>query len=97
MELNFIEAGNTYVAEFKVEDDFNLHVETDGKSVVELHQTSVEGTNYDKVQMLNKCYSDAVTDVAVLVPVPPMWIKVTSTTMPTLGIVTSKGAVIIKG
>ena len=97
MDLNFNEIGGVYVAEFKVDGDFNLHIETDGNSAVELHQTSVEGTAYDKVQMLNRRYSDTVIDTAVTVPIPPMWIKVTSTTKPAVAIVTSMGEVVEGG
>lgn len=93
MELCFIKADNHYVAEFKVEDDFNLHIETDGQSVVKLHQSSVEGTKYNKAHSLNSLYSETVIDVAVLVPVPPMWIKVTSATQPIAAFITSKGEV----
>ena len=90
MELSFIKTENGYVSEFKVESDFNLHIETDNKGVIELHQTSVEGARYDKVAMLNSNYHDKVVDTAVIVPVPPMWIKVTSTSLPTLAVVTFK-------
>lgn len=93
MELSFIKTENGYVSEFKVESDFNLHVETEDNGAIELHQTSVEGANYDKVERLNSNYHDRVVDKTIIVPLPPMWLKITSTTRPTLAIVTSNGEI----
>lgn len=93
MELSFIKTENGYVSEFKVESDFNLHIETEDKGAIELHQTSVEGANYDKVERLNSNYHDRVVDKTIIVPLPPMWLKITSTSLPTLAVVTSNGEI----
>lgn len=83
MELTFIKEDNRYVAEFKVESDFALHIEKpDGG--IGISQKSVEDGKYDYVRSLNVSLYDKVIDVDVIGLIYPKWIKVESSVMPTM-------------
>ena len=87
MELTFNKEGNRYVAEFQTSSDFALHIEkTDGS--IGIFSKSVEGGKYDYVRSLNVSQYDKVIDVDVVGVVYPKWIKVESSVMPTMAVVT---------
>ena len=92
MNLEFIKVGNSWVAEFKAEADFNLHIEK-GVGNISISQTSVEGGAYDYVRQLSNAPLDKVVDIDFVGAIYPKWIKVTSTTLPTLAVVTSNGEI----
>lgn len=96
MNLEFIKVGNEWVAEFKVESDFNLHVEK-GVGNISISQSSVEGGAYDYVKQLSNAPLDKVVDIDFVGAIYPKWIKVTSATLPTLAVVTSAGEVSNEG
>ena len=85
--LNFTTEDDKYVATFKAEASFNLHIEQRG-AIVKMSQTSVEGTDYAYVRALNESKFDNVIDTAVIVPIPPVWIKIVSRVKPTMAVVT---------
>ena len=89
MELNFEKKGSWWVAEFSATGNFNLHIERNEGGSCSLYQSSVEGANYDYVRSINKGVNDTVIDTAVIVPVPPMYIKVESKAKPTMAVVTA--------
>ena len=92
MNLEFIKVGNAYVAEFKVEADFNLHIEK-GVGNISISQSSVEGGAYDYIRQLSNAPLDKVVDIDFVGAIYPKWLKITSTTLPTLAVVTSAGEI----
>lgn len=89
MELNFVKRGSRWVAEFTATGDFNLHIETASGGNVAIEQKSVEDGRYAFVRSINKGVNDTVIDTAVIVPVPPVFIKIESKSMPTMAVVTA--------
>lgn len=93
MNIEFVKQGNAYVAEFKVEADFNLHIERDKKGHITLLQRTSEGGKYALLEEFG--YQDGKTvyesDAAGLIY--PKFIKVVSAVMPTYAVVTSAGEV----
>ena len=92
MNLEFIKVGNEWVAEFKVESDFNLHVEK-GVGNISISQSSVEGGAYDYVKQLSNAPLDKVVDIDFVGVIYPKYIKIECATLPTLAIVTSNGEI----
>lgn len=88
MNLDFEKKGSWWVAEFEATDDFNLHIERAGGGNIAIYQTSVPSTKFDYVRTLNQGINDDVVDTAIIVPIPPMTIKIESKSMPTLAVAT---------
>lgn len=95
MNLEFIKVGDDYVAEFKVEGDFNLHIEK-SKGELAIYQSSVEGAKYDYVKTGTTHY-DKVVDLDFVGVIYPKYIKIECATLPTLAVVTSAGEVSNEG
>lgn len=91
MNLEFIKVGSRYVAEFKAEADFNLHIEKD-LGTLSVYQTTVEGGKYDVVKTGANHY-DKVVDIDFVGVIYPKYIKIECATLPTLAIVTSNGEI----
>lgn len=87
MNLEFTKNGDLYIAEFTAEADFNIHIEKDA-GFVTLYQTSVAGGKYEVVRSLNRNYLDPVIDAAHKVLVAPLYIRLVSSTMPSVAVVT---------
>lgn len=93
MNLNFVKTGDKYVAEFKVDADFNIHIEQRG-GIVEMFQSSVEGGQYDYVKALNASKFDSVIDTDCSALIYPKWIKLETRVQPTAAYVVSQGEVV---
>jgi hypothetical protein len=93
MNIEFVKQGNAYVAEFKVEADFNLHIEKDKNGHITLYQRTSEGGKYALLEEFG--YQDGKlvyeSDAAGLIY--PKYIKVVSAVLPTYAVVTSAGEV----
>lgn len=90
MELVFNKQGNKYVAEFEVNNDFNLHIKKpEGGSLLMMQRGISEG-NYDIVNSVKMAYGDTVLDVDVTALVYPKYLKLESSTENISGIVTEK-------
>lgn len=87
-ELTFSNVNGAFVAEFTASTDFNLHVEHEG--IIEVYQSSVSGAKPALVQDLFKQRYDKVIDTTVMVPVPPIYMRVVCTILPTKACVISK-------
>lgn len=88
MDLTFNKVGNVYIAEFKAEATFSLHIEKPEGSVA-IKQTSVEGSDYDEVRnQVSYTDKDRVIDTEVRAAMWPKWIKIVSTSLPTMAVVT---------
>lgn len=85
MTLEFIQVGNKFVAEFKTEADFNLHVEKENGEL-SVWQTTVEGGKYDVVKTAAPL--DKVVDIDFVGVIYPKYIKVTCASLPTMAVVT---------
>lgn len=77
MKLVFEKVGNHYVAEFKADNDFNLHVERTKLSTLEVYQKGVEEGEYDFAWSPG-IGARKVIDYDFAALVYPKWIKVVS-------------------
>ena len=77
MELVFEKVGNHYVAEFKADNDFNLHVERTKLGTLEVYQKGVEEGEYDFAWSIG-IGARKVIDYDFAALVYPKWIKVVS-------------------
>lgn len=77
MELVFEKVGNRYVAEFKADNDFNLHVERTKLGTLEVYQKGVEEGEYD-FAWNSGISARKVIDYDFAALVYPKWIKVVS-------------------
>lgn len=87
MELQFTQQENVFVAEFTAEADFNIHIEK-GNGFVTLYQSGVEGGRYDLVRSLNVNNYDVVIDADCMALVYPKYMRIVSTVMPTMAVIT---------
>ena len=77
MELVFEKVGNHYVAEFKADNDFNLHVKRTKLGTLEVYQKGVEEGEYDFAWSPG-IGARKVIDYDFAALVYPKWIKVVS-------------------
>lgn len=93
MELTFNNNDSVYVSEFKVDSDFNLHVERDelGKFVIWVKTTPVG--NYAKVNHEENLDDLYVIDYNFTGTVYPKYIKIVSKVEPTYAAITTDGEV----
>lgn len=89
MELNFVKKGDVYVAEFKAEGPFALHLEVQEVGHLRVRQSSVEGGGYALVDgmPLGDQYSPVV-DRQFVGDIWPLWIQVETGSQPTMAVVT---------
>lgn len=85
MELNFTKQDDYYVANFEANSNFNLHLEHNG--VFEVYQSSVEGAKPAIVKDLFEHRYDKIVDTAVLVPIPPIYVRIVCNTLPSQAVV----------
>jgi hypothetical protein len=89
MELTFNKSGDVYVAEFKAEGPFALHLEVPKVGHLRVRQTSVEGSEYALVdEMPMGDQYNPVVDRQFVGELWPLWIQVETRSMPTLAVVT---------
>lgn len=93
MELTFNNNDSVYVSEFKVDSDFNLHVERDelGKFIIWVKTTPVG--NYAKVNHEENLDDLYVIDYNFTGTVYPKYIKIVSKVEPTYAAITTDGEV----
>ena len=93
LELNFKKVMGLYQAEFKVEADFNIHVERSESGYMGLYQKTVEYSEYDTIHNTVISPSDLVIDIDVQGFIAPKWICIKSKTRPTFAAITSEGEI----
>ena len=94
MELKFLKDGNKWVAEVKVNADFNLHIEK-GAGSLSVSQTSVPGGKYDNVPSLRMSPEDSALDKDVTALLYPKTLSIEAyTTDAPYAVVSSEGDVI---
>lgn len=77
MELNFTKQAEGYVAEFEATTDFNLHIEREGSSPLAIFHTSVEGSEYDSIDLSGYNNRKHKTiDIDYVSTIYPKWVKV---------------------
>lgn len=89
MELTFTKKGDYYVAEFKAEAAFALHLELESVGHLVVKQSSVEGGAYAPVteMPLNDQYAPVV-DRQFAGDIWPLFIQVETGSAPTMAVVT---------
>lgn len=94
MELKFLKDGNKWVAEVKVNADFNLHIEK-GAGSLSVSQTSVPGGKYDNVPSLRMSPEDSALDKDVTALLYPKTLSIEAYTKDApYAVVSSEGDVI---
>ena len=89
MILEFTQVGKMHIAEFKVADNFNIHIETQTASFLTMKQRSTEAGSY--VPMQNFDGRAKAIDAGVVSPtgIFPMWYRIESDGPVTVEIVTN--------
>lgn len=87
MDLTFAKNGEWYVADFTADSDFNLHIEKAGGTCY-LQQSSVSGGKHAAVRGAAWGRDVDVIDEGVAALVYPMYIRVKTSELPTLAVVT---------
>lgn len=87
MDLKFNKQGTKWVAEFEATSDFNLHIEKE-RGGIYIQQKSVREGKWDSVKNLNISPVDEVLEYGVIVPVPPMFVRIVSEIEPTMAVIT---------
>jgi len=88
MELAFNQVGNSYVAEFEAQGDFNLHIEREESGFLMVNQRTTPEGKYDSIRGGNFNYGDNVVDVDFVGSIYPKYIQVVSKVQPSLAVVT---------
>lgn len=95
MSIEFSNTNGNYVSVFKVEADFNLHIEMGGK--VSVLQRGCASGDFDAVASLPSDKSSrTVFDYDFTAAVYPKWIKVITSANPSKAEVTSGGSVTVE-
>ena len=89
MDLNFTKQGNDYVAEFEVAGDFNLHLERQTMSPLNVEQRTSASGEYAVIKGMDDYSYDKVIDLDFIGGVYPKYIRISCVTMPTMAIVTT--------
>lgn len=89
MVLEFTQVGNSYIAEFKATDNFNIHVEKQTPGFISMGQRSTEAGSYVAIKDFD--YKAQVIDAGVVSPtgIFPMWYRIESNGPVTVEIVTN--------
>ena len=88
MELKFNKEGEKFAAEFKVESDFNLHIERKRGGTILFYQRTSEDGDYGIIDGMRQYDSRGVIDVDFTALVYPKYIRIVSESEPTLAVVT---------
>ena len=92
-DIQFTKQGKTYVAEFEVNADFNLHIEKSQSGYLYMRQRSTSG-KWDSVRNFQATDSDYIVDYDFTALVYPKQIRLVSKYAPTMCVLTSDGDVI---
>ena len=92
-DIQFTKQGKTYVAEFEVNADFNLHIEKSQSGYLYMQQRSTSG-KWDSVRNFQATDSDYIVDYDFTALVYPKQIRLVSKYAPTMCVLTSDGDVI---
>ena len=92
-DIQFTKQGKTYVAEFEVNADFNLHIEKSQSGYLYMRQRSTSG-KWDSVRNFQATDSDYIVDYDFTALVYPKQIRLVSEYAPTMCVLTSDGDVI---
>lgn len=92
-DIQFTKQGNTYVAEFEVNADFNLHIEKSRSGYLYMRQRSTSG-KWDSVRNFQVAENDYIVDYDFTALVYPKQIRLVSEYAPTMCALTSDGDVI---
>lgn len=92
-DIQFTKQGNTYVAEFEVNADFNLHIEKSRSGYLYMRQRSTSG-KWDSVRNFQVAENDYIVDYDFTALVYPKQIRLVSEYAPTMCVLTSDGDVI---
>lgn len=92
-DIQFTKQGKTYVAEFEVNADFNLHIEKSQSGYLYMQQRSTSG-KWDSVRNFQATDSDYIIDYDFTALVYPKQIRLVSEYAPTMCVLTSDGDVI---
>lgn len=92
-DIQFTKQGKTYVAEFEVNADFNLHIEKSQSGYLFMQQRSTSG-KWDSVRNFQATDSDYIVDYDFTALVYPKQIRLVSKYAPTMCVLTSDGDVI---
>ena len=92
-DIQFTKQGKTYVAEFEVNADFNLHIEKSQSGYLYMRQRSTSG-KWDSVRNFQVADNDYIVDYDFTALVYPKQIRLVSEYAPTMCVLTSDGDVI---
>ena len=92
-DIQFTKQGKTYVAEFEVNADFNLHIEKSQSGYLYMQQRSTSG-KWDSVRNFQATDSDYIVDYDFTALIYPKQIRLVSKYAPTMCVLTSDGDVI---
>lgn len=96
MELTFNKTGELYVAEFKADKEFSLHIERmNGLGSIKMQQNGAEGGKYADVEDFEASNSTKpVIEYDSGAFVAPKWIRIESSVLPTYAAITTDGDVV---
>ena len=96
MELTFNKTGELYVAEFKADKEFSLHIERmNGLGSIKMQQNGAEGGKYADVEDFEASNSTKpVIEYDSGAFVAPKWIRIESSVLPTYAAITTEGDVV---
>lgn len=92
-DIQFTKQGKTFVAEFEVNADFNLHIEKSQSGYLYMRQRSTSG-KWDSVRNFQVAENDYIVDYDFTALVYPKQIRLVSEYAPTMCVLTSDGDVI---
>lgn len=83
--INFVKGEQYYTAEFQINGPVNVHIERAEAGALYFRQRSIDHGSYDLINGANwNNRGDLTIDTAIQGVVYPMWIKIESTSEPTL-------------
>jgi hypothetical protein len=88
MEIIFSKSGQSWVSEFQVSGDFNLHVERSKGDVFSVYQRTSQSGEYAYVEGIGTQTGKKVIEFDFTGAIYPKYIKVVCGTKPTMAVVT---------
>lgn len=93
-QLTFVKVGEEFVATFKTAASCAIHIERPKPGPFMLGLSSVEGSNYARIEDLPEMVKyQTVIDYTLVGEVFPKYIKVTSAIEPSMALVVSEGEI----
>lgn len=83
-DIQFTKQGNTYVAEFEVNADFNLHIEKSRSGYLYMQQRTSNVGQFDSVKNFQILDSDYIIDCDFSALIYPKQIRIVSEHMPSI-------------